>query len=213
MKNSFILYVENREQVELLSTEQRADLLMALFDYAEKGETEELDPLTAMAFTIFRAKIDRDAAKYEEICEKRRIAASAGGKASASKSKQMEANATKCDQVQHDTVPDPEPDTPKSESNRRKRFVPPTEDEVSVYVSEKGYNVDPEQFIAYYSSQGWKKNNGLPVTDWKAAVRTWVRRNKPQAPPGNRFQNFTQRPNNYDDLQRQLVAAQRGAHG
>lgn len=56
---------------------------------------------------------------------------------------------------------------------KRKRFVPPTLEEVKAYCSERKNNIDAEHFIDYYSSQHWKKANGRPLEDWKAAVRTW----------------------------------------
>lgn len=66
----------------------------------------------------------------------------------------------------------------QSESNpntnsKRKRFTPPTLEEVKAYCSERKNNIDAEHFIDYYSSQHWKKANGRPLEDWKAAVRTW----------------------------------------
>jgi hypothetical protein len=60
---------------------------------------------------------------------------------------------------------------------KRKRFVPPTIDEVKAYCEERKNNVDAERFIDYYSSQNWKKANGRPLEDWKAAVRTWEKNN------------------------------------
>ena len=56
-----------------------------------------------------------------------------------------------------------------------KVFCPPTVDEVRSYVAEKGItNVDPEQFVDYYQSNGWKVGR-TKMQDWKAAVRTWTR--------------------------------------
>jgi hypothetical protein len=67
---------------------------------------------------------------------------------------------------------------------KRKRFVPPTIDEVKAYCNERHNNVDAERFIDYYSSQKWKKANGRPLEDWKAAVRTWEKNSydKPKQP-------------------------------
>ena len=53
-----------------------------------------------------------------------------------------------------------------------KRFTPPTIDEVSAYCRERGNDVDPERFLDYYTSNGWKVGKN-PMKDWKAAVRTW----------------------------------------
>jgi len=65
----------------------------------------------------------------------------------------------------------------KEKKGKRKRFVPPTVEEVKAYCEERKNNIDAEHFIDYYSSQHWKKANGLPLEDWKAAVRTWEKKN------------------------------------
>lgn len=56
----------------------------------------------------------------------------------------------------------------------RKRFTAPTKDEVIAYCKERGNRVDPERFIDYYTSNGWRVGKN-PMKDWKAAVRTWER--------------------------------------
>ena len=66
------------------------------------------------------------------------------------------------------------------ENKGQKRFVPPTVSEVKAYCQERNNGINPEEFIDYYASQGWKKANGRPVVDWKACVRTWEKdRRKP----------------------------------
>lgn len=61
------------------------------------------------------------------------------------------------------------------EIEKRKRFTPPSVGDVGAYVDEKQYNVDPEAFVDFYASKGWKVGN-QPMKDWKAAVRTWNKR-------------------------------------
>ena len=51
-------------------------------------------------------------------------------------------------------------------------FVPPTPEEVAEYCRERGNKVDPERFVNFYASKGWKVGNQA-MKDWKAAVRTW----------------------------------------
>ena len=58
------------------------------------------------------------------------------------------------------------------------RFVPPTVEEVAEYCRERGNSVDAETFVAHYEAQGWKRNNGLKITDWKRCVVTWEGRDK-----------------------------------
>ena len=55
---------------------------------------------------------------------------------------------------------------------------PPSFEEIQAYVNERGYGMDPAAFFDYYSSTGWRKTNGQPIIDWKAAVRTWNRRER-----------------------------------
>ena len=60
-------------------------------------------------------------------------------------------------------------------SKKSKRFVKPTLDDVQAYCRERQNNVDPESFVDFYESKGWKVGN-QSMKDWKAAVRTWERR-------------------------------------
>ena len=62
---------------------------------------------------------------------------------------------------------------------KRTRFAPPSLKDVTAYIREKSYNVDPEAFIDFYTSKGWKVGNQA-MKDWKAAVRNWNRRDKPK---------------------------------
>lgn len=64
-------------------------------------------------------------------------------------------------------------DKEKDINNKRKRFTPPTIDEVKAYCRERHNNVDAERFIDYYETNGWVQGKGKPIKDWKAAVRTW----------------------------------------
>lgn len=56
-----------------------------------------------------------------------------------------------------------------------KRFTRPTLDEVQRFVTEQNLNVDPEAFIDYYTSVGWKVGGKAPMKSWKAAARNWHR--------------------------------------
>lgn len=62
-----------------------------------------------------------------------------------------------------------------SETTRKKttKFIPPTDEEVGAYVSEKGYHFNPEEFIPFYQTRGWKMKGGEPMKDWKAGCRYW----------------------------------------
>lgn len=51
-------------------------------------------------------------------------------------------------------------------------FIPPTDEQVRSFVREKGYHFNPEQFVPFYQSKGWRVGKE-PMKDWKAACRTW----------------------------------------
>lgn len=53
--------------------------------------------------------------------------------------------------------------------------MPPTQEEVECYVSEKGYKVDAGRFIDFYSSKGWMIGKNK-MKDWRAAVSMWNRK-------------------------------------
>lgn len=61
-----------------------------------------------------------------------------------------------------------------------KRFTPPTVDEVRAYCYERGNGIDPQRFVDYYTSNGWMVGKNK-MKDWKAAVRTWEKKEAPKA--------------------------------
>lgn len=83
--------------------------------------------------------------------------------------------------------PTPDAPSPKPSSNhpvtiqeegKRKRsptFVPPDVDEVREYCRERGNSVDPETFVDFYQQKGWMVGKNR-MKDWRAAVRTWEKR-------------------------------------
>ena len=71
-----------------------------------------------------------------------------------------------------------------TDKEKRQRFTPPSVDDVRQYCYERGNNIDAEAFVDYYTARGWKYGQGRPVVDWKAAVRTWEKREKKEDPKG-----------------------------
>ena len=63
-------------------------------------------------------------------------------------------------------------------SNRgSSHFQKPSLDEIRQYCISRGNKVDPEQFFNFYESKGWIIGKS-PMKDWRAAVRTWEKREK-----------------------------------
>jgi len=62
------------------------------------------------------------------------------------------------------------------DTKRGKHAARPSLEEVKEYCEERGGKVDAEQFLDHYTANGWRQSNGNLIRDWKAAVRTWERR-------------------------------------
>lgn len=73
-----------------------------------------------------------------------------------------------------------------SDMVKRKAFIPPSIDEVRAYVDEKGYSIDAERFVDFYTSKGWMVGSNK-MKDWKAAVRNWRKSDRENGNNGTRF--------------------------
>lgn len=80
MKSSFLIYLDYKEQFELLTDEELGQLLRAIMLYEETGKITELSGMLKMAFSFIRTQLDKDRQKYEDKCEKNRENAKKGGR-------------------------------------------------------------------------------------------------------------------------------------
>lgn len=72
-KKSFMIYLDNQKQVNMLTDEQAGKLFKALFEFAKDGtETDFDDGMMTMIFSFMADSITRDTAKYNAKCEKNR---------------------------------------------------------------------------------------------------------------------------------------------
>lgn len=93
---------------------------------------------------------------------------------------------------------------PLSQNKKSAVFQKPTLDEVTAYCQERGNNVDPQQFLDHYSSNGWRVGKN-PMKDWKAAIRTWEK-NEYRSGGVYRAQETTSFADIYRDLKQQEAA-------
>ena len=182
-KTSFVLYHDIRGPVEMLTDEERGKLFSAILNYSEYGELPRFTGALQMAFAFIRTDLDRDSEKWEDKRQKRAEAGRIGGIKSGEVRRQHEANASETKQNQaNEAVPVPVPaPVPVIEDKEgkppRTRSVPPTVEEVADYCLERGNSIDPQAFVDYYASANWYRGK-TKITDWKACVRTWERKEK-----------------------------------
>lgn len=94
----------------------------------------------------------------------------------------------------------------KDKGEKRKRFVPPTVEEVRAYCEERKNGIDPQRFVDFYQSKNWWVGKNK-MTDWKASVRTWEGINKKQQKEiqdKNKFNQFEQNTYDFDELEKDL---------
>lgn len=72
----------------------------------------------------------------------------------------------------------------KGKGTARKRFVPPSLNEIVQYVSEKGLTINPKHFHQYFTEGNWHDAKGNPVKNWKQKILTWDARDKQNGQAG-----------------------------
>ena len=175
-------FLDDLDALELLGDAERGRLLTALLEYGRLGASEKCSGNERFIYPMFRGRIDRFFQSYGDRCEK--------NKQNADKRWDAE-NANACERMQNM----PSKSNAKSKSNAesnaetesksvdtgdtRKRFTPPTLEEVVEYVKERGSNVDAKQFFEYYDAGGWKDAKGNPVRSWKQKLLTWEKHETP----------------------------------
>ena len=84
------------------------------------------------------------------------------------------ANVSVLDKIREDKIREDKirEDEIREDENYRKRFVPPSLEEVTAYCRERHNDVNPQKWHDFYSAKGWMVGRNK-MQDWKAAIRTW----------------------------------------
>ncbi len=176
-QETLVLFPEVLAVTRKLSDEQFGVLMRAAFSYRLSGEVYAGDDVAVdVAFQFVSNQIDR----YIDNCSTNARNA-AGSNAECS---EIQRNAPKRQQNPPPILSNPIHSIPMGSRADKPpshhRFVPPKVEEVRSYCQENGYlAVDPERFINFYQSKGWKVGKES-MKDWKAAVRNWNSRDKGQ---------------------------------
>lgn len=194
----FNAYHSILEAMEPLNDAERGRLFTALLEYSKLGTTEKLSGNERFVFPGLRSQIDRDRESYEAKCKKMSENGRSGGrpqkanafcenqllleKAKKAKEKEKEKEKTKEKTKEKDMEKE---SVEKAAKPPRTRFIAPDVDSVRAYCQEKGFSVDPERFVDYYTANGWHVGKS-PMKDWKATVRNWARNSGGSANSGTR---------------------------
>lgn len=98
MKDSFILYTEQKAVIDKLTDEQAGKIIKAIYEYVETEKMPKLDSMLDIIIIPFKQNLDRNREKYNKISEIRAKAGAKGGK----QKKQMQTKESKCNDNDND---------------------------------------------------------------------------------------------------------------
>lgn len=208
-KKSFVMYAEWGNLFESLPETSAGTLIKAIYDHFRGEDPHIADASLKAVYDMIAARMDADGEKYEEIRAKRTEAIRSRY------TSQVNTNEYKSIQNEHVNENGNENvnvnvnvSSNEDKKEKRKRFTPPTLEELRSYIREKGYTFEAETFIAYYDSNGWKIGRNQ-MRDWKAACRTWQQKEKERRKPA--VQKVEPRDYDFDALEAAVYKAQSAA--
>lgn len=175
----FKLFLHQKPLLDAVPDETVGKAVKAAMAYFEDGTIPSLDTLESVIFLSIKPYIEEANSDYEKKSENGKK----GGrpkkqtKPEVISQKQNEPEITEAE-AEADADAEAEAEgvyVPADKPPQRPRFVPPRAEQVQAYCREKGYTLDVQRFIDYYTSTGWCVGKS-PMKDWKAAVRNWQRK-------------------------------------
>ena len=197
------------EELLRLPADLRGKINDAIQHFALYGEDPADEYLRYTMYAVIRNQILRDREKYQEVCDKRREAINTRWE------REHEAQTHTSDTNVFNSIHLNTNNTNKGNVNKgnkgnvnkisnniqrdKSRFTPPSIEEVRVYVSDEGLDIDAEEFMDYGTANGWKLSNGNPMKDWRATLRQWHRRKNQQKENQQRKADYGQQHTNIAD--------------
>lgn len=130
-----------------------------------------------MAFNVMAAGITRAAERYQKKCAANRKNAQKRWN-DANAYQRIPSDTNECERKQRER----ENETVTERENENKTvnevvFVcnRPSLEDVTEYVKQQQLPFEASRFYDYYQARNWELKPGQPLTDWKAAARTWAR--------------------------------------
>lgn len=229
-------------RIAKLSDQEVGRLFRALMKYHATGETEELAGREGVAFDFIKGDIDSAEESYAQKCKQlreNRLGSLRQKLTDDNRSQETRTDDINCPQMlsddnrsqqmslENDNCPQnklninniqKETSLKRGKEKALTRFSPPSVDEVRAYCLERGNSVDPEQFIDFYASKGWKVGD-QPMKDWRACVRTWEKREsngaRQRAPllPAQQYEqrSYANGAESVEDVYRRLQAQAEGS--
>lgn len=166
------------EMIEQLPCDLKASVMSAIFDYAFYGIKPKQSRVLDLLRVVF-IEIDKQREGLQRQAD--------GGR----KSKRTKVKAEPQQEAVQEQLKIEEKSEPKTDlvvvkempqTEKVKRFIKPSVQDIKTYCFERGNGIDAERFWNYYESNGWKVGRNA-MKDWKACIRTWEQKDKQQKQP------------------------------
>lgn len=183
----FKFWRRNRQMLDIdqLSMESRGRIFTNMMRYFDSGENEllSLDTLESAMFNVLKINVDNSFSDFEETSQKNRENALKRWNATASDRIRSNANdAEDRGQSTEDRGKNTEVETKAAKPQRsKKRFIPPTVEEIAAFCRERGNSVDAQKVYDTYAVADWKDSTGKPVKNWKQKIIAVWERDEPKA--------------------------------
>lgn len=234
-KDTFVLHAKYLTQVEKLDMGQRGMLFTAILSFASGKEIPQMDPVTEMLYCVIEEQLKEDFEKYQKTCEARKNAGKRGGIAKNEKQNVAKlANASKAKQSLanlHDSDSECDSDNDINKKTMCKadadalferlwKMYPNKRGKGQVSDADKRHLLDIgfdemnrviERYKADLALEDWRKPQNGSTFFHKGYIDYLDSNYTPQEPKKakktntTKFNNFTQRDYDYDELERQLL--------
>lgn len=208
MRDSFVFYRSFHNALSKLSDADRLAAYDALVEYGLDG-LEDAEGVSAAILEAFKPLIDANNRRFEN--------GKKGGRPKAETTEEPKHNLNETKENQDITTEEPKPNLnekcemrnekcEKVKDKREGRMTRPTLEELRAFCKDHKLKTDPEAFFAFYESNGWKVGKN-PMKDWKAALRTWEKRETARSGtrPARSPSFSDQRSYDYGELESRLL--------
>lgn len=185
-RSSFTFYLSFEKAISKLDDNNQLIVYRAISRYSLFGEIPQVDGFAAIAWELIKPILDKSRIRSingakakgkskpnlignQNAVSKNEAKSKLKQSKNEAKSKQDRDRDKDRDEIEGTKVP--------NGADKSTRFVPPTLTEVQDYIQKNSYSVDASTFIDFYTSKGWMVGSNK-MKDWKAAVRTWQRKQK-----------------------------------
>lgn len=191
MRDTFIFYRSFKESMNDLSDTDKLLMYEAIADYSLDLKEPALSGFPKALFSLIRPILDANIQRWKNGRKGGAPIGNINAKKTTEKQPRNNRNSTeKQPNKDKDVNKDKEYNIKNKDVNvedkssmsvdKSTRFVPPTLSDVQKFISEKGYTINASAFVDFYESKGWMIGKNK-MKDWKAAVRTWQRKESAQS--------------------------------